>query len=112
MSDLPEYVLERVFDAPRELVWRTWTEPALLSRWYGPGVETIVHKLDSELLWKADADALVRNDKDVLATGQPHFIHERVKHSEHGDATLSVCKWVDDLDGRKLVFGISFVIPG
>ena len=46
MSDLPEYVLERVFDAPRELVWRTWTEPELLARWYGPGVETIVHKLD------------------------------------------------------------------
>ncbi len=46
MSDLPEYVLERVFDAPRELVWRTWTEPELLSRWYGPGVETIIHKLD------------------------------------------------------------------
>ena len=46
MSDLPEYVLERVFDAPRELVWRTWTEPEFLARWYGPGVETIVHTLD------------------------------------------------------------------
>jgi uncharacterized protein YndB with AHSA1/START domain len=28
------------------LVWRTWTEPALLSRWYGPNVETIIHRLD------------------------------------------------------------------
>ena len=46
MSDLPIYVLEREFDAPRELVWRTWTEPELLARWYGPNVETIVHKLD------------------------------------------------------------------
>ena len=46
MTDLPTYVLERVFDAPRTLVWRTWTEPDLLSRWYGPGVETIIHKLD------------------------------------------------------------------
>ncbi len=46
MTDLPTYVLERSFDAPRELVWRTWTEPELLSRWYGPNVETIVHKLD------------------------------------------------------------------
>lgn len=46
MTDLPEYVLERVFDAPRDLVWRAWTEPELLSRWYGPGVETIIHKLD------------------------------------------------------------------
>ncbi|MEM8689105.1 MAG: SRPBCC domain-containing protein, partial [Pseudomonadota bacterium] len=46
MSDLPTYVLEREFDAPAELVWRTWTEPDLLSRWYGPRVETVVHKLD------------------------------------------------------------------
>lgn len=46
MSDLPTYVLERVFDAPRELVWKTWTDPKLLSRWYGPNVETIIHHLD------------------------------------------------------------------
>jgi len=46
MSGKPVYVLERSFDAPRELVWRTWTEPALLARWYGPNVETIVHRLE------------------------------------------------------------------
>ena len=46
MTDLPIYVLERVFDAPRELVWKAWTDSKLLSRWYGPNVETIVHQLD------------------------------------------------------------------
>lgn len=46
MSDMPTYVLERVFDAPRELVWKTWTDPELVPRWYGPGVESIVHRLD------------------------------------------------------------------
>ena len=46
MSDVPTYVLEREFDAPRELVWQTWTDPELLPRWYGPGVETIVHHLE------------------------------------------------------------------
>jgi uncharacterized protein YndB with AHSA1/START domain len=46
MGDLPNYVLERVFDAPRELVWKTWTDPKLLPRWYGPNVETIVHRLE------------------------------------------------------------------
>ena len=48
MSDLPEYILDRVFDAPREMVWRAWTDPELLPRWYGPGVETIIHKFDLE----------------------------------------------------------------
>lgn len=46
MTELPKYVLEREFDAPRDLVWRTWTEPELLGHWYGPGVETVIHKLD------------------------------------------------------------------
>lgn len=46
MSEMPTYVLERVFDAPRELVWKAWTDPELLPRWYGPRVETIVHRLD------------------------------------------------------------------
>ncbi|TCD15202.1 SRPBCC family protein [Oricola cellulosilytica] len=46
MSDLPTYKLERVFDAPRELVWKTWTDPELIPRWYGPGAETIIHRLE------------------------------------------------------------------
>jgi len=29
-------VIERVFDAPRELVWKAWTEPELMKRWWGP----------------------------------------------------------------------------
>jgi len=32
-SDL---VLTRVFDAPRELVWKVWTDPAHLAQWWGP----------------------------------------------------------------------------
>ena len=46
MIDLPTYVLERTFTAPRALVWRTWTEAEYLSHWYGPNVETVIHKLD------------------------------------------------------------------
>jgi uncharacterized protein YndB with AHSA1/START domain len=31
-----ELVITRVFDAPRELVWRAWTEPERIKRWRGP----------------------------------------------------------------------------
>ena len=48
MSELPEFMLERIFDAPRELVWRSWTDPEILHRWYGPNIETIIHKFDLE----------------------------------------------------------------
>ena len=33
-----EIVITRAFDAPRELVYRAFTEPALLKRWLGPRV--------------------------------------------------------------------------
>ena len=48
MTDLPTYVLEHEFAAPRVLVWRAWTDPVLLPRWYGPGAETVVHRLALE----------------------------------------------------------------
>jgi len=31
----------RVFDAPRELVWRAWTEPQHMAKWFGPKDFTI-----------------------------------------------------------------------
>jgi len=31
-----ELVLARVFDAPRERVWKAWTEPEQFKRWWGP----------------------------------------------------------------------------
>ena len=32
----PELVMERVFDAPRELVWKVMNDPAQVSNWWGP----------------------------------------------------------------------------
>lgn len=31
-----ELVLERTFNAPRELVFKVWTDPAHLAKWWGP----------------------------------------------------------------------------
>ena len=31
-----ELVITREFDAPRERVWKAWTDPELLKRWWGP----------------------------------------------------------------------------
>lgn len=42
-----EIVLTREFDAPRELVWRAWTEPEHLAQWFGPnGFTTTIHSMD------------------------------------------------------------------
>ena len=31
-----EIVITRLFDAPRELAWRAWTEPEFVMQWWGP----------------------------------------------------------------------------
>ncbi|MDQ0644863.1 SRPBCC family protein [Microbacterium murale] len=35
-SDAPEFSITRVFPAPRELVWRAWTEAEELAQWLHP----------------------------------------------------------------------------
>jgi uncharacterized protein YndB with AHSA1/START domain len=46
VGNAPKYILNRSFEAPRELVWKAWTDGDLLARWYGLGAETVVHSLD------------------------------------------------------------------
>ena len=40
------FKMTREFDAPKDLVWRAWTEADLVQRWYGPGVETVIHEFE------------------------------------------------------------------
>jgi uncharacterized protein YndB with AHSA1/START domain len=35
VAEAREITITRVFDAPRERVWRAWTEPAEIARWWG-----------------------------------------------------------------------------
>ena len=42
-----EVVITREFDAPRELVFKVFTDPNLVPQWWGPGrLSTIVDKMD------------------------------------------------------------------
>ncbi len=42
-----EIVISRAVDAPRELVWKAWTELEHLERWWGPnGFTTTTHEID------------------------------------------------------------------
>jgi uncharacterized protein YndB with AHSA1/START domain len=69
MADAPsaphEFTITRVFDAPRELVFRAMTDPEQLTRWFGPrGLSTPRSTIDVDLRpggqWRAtmvvDAD--------------------------------------------------------
>jgi len=42
-----EIVGQRIFNAPRDLVWTVWTEPAHVTKWWGPnGFTLTIHEMD------------------------------------------------------------------
>jgi uncharacterized protein YndB with AHSA1/START domain len=42
-----DFVITRVFDAPREIVFRAWTDPKHLAQWWGPRIFTThIYKMD------------------------------------------------------------------
>jgi uncharacterized protein YndB with AHSA1/START domain len=46
-EDTKELIITRLFDAPRELVWKAWTEPERIMRWWGPkGFTAPVSRID------------------------------------------------------------------
>jgi uncharacterized protein YndB with AHSA1/START domain len=49
-----EMLMTRIFDAPRELVFTTYTDPKLLPQWWGIGGTTTVDKMDVRVggLWR------------------------------------------------------------
>jgi uncharacterized protein YndB with AHSA1/START domain len=43
----PELVISRVFDAPRALVFKVWTDPKHVAQWWGPiGFTTTIQVMD------------------------------------------------------------------
>lgn len=55
-----ELVISRVYDAPRELVFRMWTELEHLSKWFGPkGFTCTMHEMNLRVggRWRFDMHA-------------------------------------------------------
>jgi uncharacterized protein YndB with AHSA1/START domain len=38
--------IERIFDAPRERVWRAMTDPKLVAQWWGRGNKLVIERLE------------------------------------------------------------------
>jgi uncharacterized protein YndB with AHSA1/START domain len=47
VNEIERMVVTRIFDAPRELVWKAWTDPQYVMQWWGPkGFTAPVCKID------------------------------------------------------------------
>jgi len=66
-SGVPFIDITREFDAPRDLVWRAWTEPELLKQWLGP------RRFE-----------MVIDEYDVRDGGRWRYVHRAADGEEHG----------------------------
>ncbi len=70
-----ELIITRIFDAPRELVWKAWTEPEHLQRWWGPKDYTApACKIDFRVGGKYLFCMRSPEEKDYWSTGVYHEI--------------------------------------
>jgi uncharacterized protein YndB with AHSA1/START domain len=65
-----ELVITRIIDAPRELVWKAWTEPERMKKWWGPKIFTSpVCKIDLRIGGKYLFCMRDKEGKDYWSTG-------------------------------------------
>ncbi len=96
----------RIFDAPRELVWKVWTEPNHIARWWGPkGFTNTIHTMDVRPggVWQ-----FIMHGPDGVDYPNKVFYHEVIKperlfydHGEPGEPShFQVTVTFDDAAGK------------
>ncbi len=100
-SGKQEIIITRVFDAPRELVFKAYTDPKLLSQWFGPReYTTTVDKMEARPggLWRF----VQRNESgDEFAF---HGVHHDVVAPERIVATFEF----EGVPGHVLLQSVTF----
>jgi len=118
-----DILITREFDAPRELVFKAYTDPNLISQWWGPrGVTTIVDKMEAKKggMWRFVHKAIdaeyafngvyhdVISPERIVQTFEfepmaGHVLLETITFEDHGGKTKlisqSVFQSVEDRDG-------------
>ena len=114
-SEGGDLVFERVFDAPRERVWRAFTDPNEIPRWWGPhGTTTRVAEMDLRPggKWRFISSALDREDVEFygeyLEVDPPNgyrstFLFDVEGVGPQGGPETYI---LEDLDGRTKVTSI------
>jgi uncharacterized protein YndB with AHSA1/START domain len=108
--------ITRVFDAPRSLVFKAWTDPAHAVRWMGPRGFTATHfKQDARpgSRWRA----CLRRDEDGAELWQGGILREAVpperlvfsfawnqEDGHPGHETLVTVSFAEDGDGTRMTF--------
>ena len=86
VNETERMVVTRVFDAPRELVWKAWTDPKYVMQWWGPkGFTSPVCKMDFRVGGKFLCCMRAPDGQEFWNGGEYHEIvlHEKIVYSMH-----------------------------
>ena len=81
VSEIERMVVTRIFDAPRELVWKAWTDPKYVMQWWGPkGFTSPVCQMDFRVGGKYLICTRTPDGQDFWHGGEYHEIvpHEKI----------------------------------
>jgi uncharacterized protein YndB with AHSA1/START domain len=114
-----EIVLSRVFDAPRELVWRAWTDKEHIGKWFGPkGFTVVTHEIDIRVggRWRFDMIAPdgTRYDNRMvfLELKRPELLVMDHGHDQDNDPTrFNVTLTFDEQADKKTVVTLRQLHP-
>lgn len=93
-----ELRLQRRFDAPVERVWRAWTDPQALMRWFGPG--------GTQRVLLAETDVRVGGAYQVgfvTEDGGEHYASGRYEEVDHPRRLVFTWAWRDTPDETSLI---------
>ena len=85
-SETERMVVTRIFDAPRELVWKAWTDPKYVAQWWGPKGFTAPHcEMDFRVGGKYLFCMRSPDGQEFWNGGEFHEIvpHEKIVSSMH-----------------------------
>jgi uncharacterized protein YndB with AHSA1/START domain len=114
-----EIVITRLFDAPRELVWKAWTDPAHIVNWWGPkGFTTTIHERDVRPggAWRHTMHGPdgtdYPNESIFLEVAKPEriiFSHGSGKNGDPGAQFKAT--WTFEAQGDKTMLTMRMVFP-
>ena len=86
VNETERMVVTRVFDAPRALVWKAWTDPKYVMQWWGPkGFTSPVCKMDFRVGGKLLCCMKAPDGQEFWNAVEYHEIvlHEKIVYSMH-----------------------------
>ena len=104
-----ELVISRVFNAPRELVWKVWTEPGHIKQWWGPnGFTNTIFQMDVKPggVWDFIMHGMGRdwdNKIEYIEVKKPSLLSYKHSGEKSEEYNFTVSILFEEVEGKTLL---------